>query len=246
MGLEKNGKLISDCRKLKGYTQKQLADALFVTDKAVSKWERGLSAPDHSLISKLASILDIDVEFLMQNASDIETNWCGLLEIDNKELLYKEKLNGQFLILHMLAYFALLGIKQIEIHCDDEQFIKSLKLEKYGFDVLINNSFNSKKVMKIDGYFFLFGANMTRLLKYMMSSERNTTITIDDCVIPIRLINRDYDKQDFDVKKFGRGYLYKRIDSKKDLLDCENLVKTIQKNLSFKINDLTGIIQNRH
>ena len=43
MDYEKTGKLIQETRKEKGLTQLQLADMLGVTDKAISKWERGVS-----------------------------------------------------------------------------------------------------------------------------------------------------------------------------------------------------------
>ncbi len=42
-------------------TQKQLADALNVTDKAVSKWERGLSFPDISMLEPISNVLDISI-----------------------------------------------------------------------------------------------------------------------------------------------------------------------------------------
>lgn len=40
------GEFLASQRKRKGYTQKELAQKLFISDKAVSKWERGLSMPD--------------------------------------------------------------------------------------------------------------------------------------------------------------------------------------------------------
>ena len=46
----KTGAFIKSCRKEKRMTQKELADRLHVTDRAVSKWERGLSAPDIALL----------------------------------------------------------------------------------------------------------------------------------------------------------------------------------------------------
>ena len=61
MDKEKTGQLITLLRKEKGLTQKQLADALNVTDKAVSKWERGLSFPDISMLEPISELLDISI-----------------------------------------------------------------------------------------------------------------------------------------------------------------------------------------
>ncbi|MCR5200681.1 MAG: helix-turn-helix domain-containing protein [Saccharofermentans sp.] len=61
MDKEKTGQLITTLRKEKGLTQKQLADALNVTDKAVSKWERGLSFPDISMLEPISELLDISI-----------------------------------------------------------------------------------------------------------------------------------------------------------------------------------------
>ncbi|HIZ08440.1 MAG TPA: helix-turn-helix domain-containing protein, partial [Candidatus Eubacterium avistercoris] len=53
------GKFIMKKRKEKNMTQKELAQKLFVTESAVSKWERGLSYPDISLITSICEALDI-------------------------------------------------------------------------------------------------------------------------------------------------------------------------------------------
>lgn len=60
MNNEKTGKLIQQLRKEKKLTQKQLADLLLVSDKAISKWERGVGYPDISLLNQLANILEVD------------------------------------------------------------------------------------------------------------------------------------------------------------------------------------------
>ena len=57
--------VISSRRKELGMTQKELADKLNITDKAVSKWERGIACPDTASIPKLAQILGISLEELM-------------------------------------------------------------------------------------------------------------------------------------------------------------------------------------
>jgi len=59
------GNVIAEHRKQQNLTQKELAELLGVTDKAVSKWERGLNFPDISLLEKVASALQISVVELL-------------------------------------------------------------------------------------------------------------------------------------------------------------------------------------
>ena len=61
----KIGKFIAECRKQKQLTQLQLADKLGITDKAISKWERGIAMPDTSIMLELCDILGISVNELL-------------------------------------------------------------------------------------------------------------------------------------------------------------------------------------
>ena len=67
----KIGKFIAECRKRKNLTQMQLAEKLNITDKAISKWERGVSMPDTSIMLDLCGILEISVNELL-NGEEIE------------------------------------------------------------------------------------------------------------------------------------------------------------------------------
>ena len=61
MNREQTGALIAAARKEKNLTQKELAAVLHVSDRAVSKWERGLCAPDISLLESLAETLGVSI-----------------------------------------------------------------------------------------------------------------------------------------------------------------------------------------
>ena len=61
----KIGKFIAECRKQKNLTQMQLAEKLGITDKAISKWERGIAMPDTSIMLELCEILGISVNELL-------------------------------------------------------------------------------------------------------------------------------------------------------------------------------------
>lgn len=66
MDCEKTGTLIRTLRAERGLTQKQIADALGISPKTVSKWECGQGCPDLGLWRELAVILGTDVEQLME------------------------------------------------------------------------------------------------------------------------------------------------------------------------------------
>lgn len=73
MDLVKIGKYIAGKRKVLGMTQKQLAEKLNMSDKSVSKWERGICLPDVSVYMELCEILGISInEFLAGEDIDAE------------------------------------------------------------------------------------------------------------------------------------------------------------------------------
>ena len=75
MDQRKIGKFIAECRKQKGLTQMLLAEKLGITDKAISKWERGITMPDSSIMLELCDILGISVnELLSGEKVDMEDN----------------------------------------------------------------------------------------------------------------------------------------------------------------------------
>ena len=63
---EKFGAFVAQLRKEQGMTQKELAQKVYVSDKAVSKWERGLSMPDITLLIPLSQALGITVTALLE------------------------------------------------------------------------------------------------------------------------------------------------------------------------------------
>lgn len=62
---QKFGAFVSELRKEKGYTQKELAQRLFISDKAISKWETAVSIPDTALLIPLADLLGVSVTELL-------------------------------------------------------------------------------------------------------------------------------------------------------------------------------------
>lgn len=70
MDVGKTGKFIAEKRRTMNMTQNELAQKLHITDKAVSKWERGLSFSDISILIPLAEILNISIYDLLKGGND--------------------------------------------------------------------------------------------------------------------------------------------------------------------------------
>lgn len=66
MDVQKTGRLIAQARKERGLTQRELAKRLHVSDRAVSKWERGLNLPEAALFEPLCQVLGITVTELLR------------------------------------------------------------------------------------------------------------------------------------------------------------------------------------
>jgi len=69
---KKVGTLLYRLRKEKQMTQKQIADMMNISDKTISKWERGLGCPDVSLLGELSNIFEVNIERIL--AGDLEPN----------------------------------------------------------------------------------------------------------------------------------------------------------------------------
>ena len=72
MDCSKVGKLINKLRKEKNMTQKELADAMSLSDRTISKWERGMGCPDVSLLSELSKTLGVNIEKIL--SGDLNPN----------------------------------------------------------------------------------------------------------------------------------------------------------------------------
>ena len=112
MDLIKIGKYIASKRKSLGMTQKQLAEKLGMSDKSVSKWERGVCLPDVSVYKELCSILGISLnEFLagedIAQENLIQKSETNIIEVI-KDNINKEKcLKVMKYILLVISIFAL-------------------------------------------------------------------------------------------------------------------------------------------
>ena len=86
MDTNRIGQFIAEQRRKKKLTQQQLGDMLYVTDKAVSKWERGLSLPDISILEKLADILDTDIYHILQIENQKNVDVSKILQEERKKI----------------------------------------------------------------------------------------------------------------------------------------------------------------
>lgn len=91
----KIGKFIAVRRKEQNLTQAQLAERLGITDRAVSKWERGLALPDVSAMPDLCRILDITVNDLLSGEIIAMDNYTKELERNLLEVMKQKEENDK-------------------------------------------------------------------------------------------------------------------------------------------------------
>lgn len=84
----KMGKFISELRKEKGLTQKDIGDRLNITDNSVSKWERGINAPDIYYLGPLSEILGVSVKELLNGEKNVRKK---KKKADNRKVVLETK-----------------------------------------------------------------------------------------------------------------------------------------------------------
>lgn len=134
MDLQKTGKFISLKRKEHSLTQEQLAEQLGITNKAVSKWERGICYPDVALFEPLCNTLEISIEELIKGESipkERENDEAKKIIIDLSLLTLKLKALQKVIICFFIGVLLNLISEQLpdllNIKVDEQsQFIQGL------------------------------------------------------------------------------------------------------------------------
>lgn len=133
MDARKTGELISSARKEKGLTQAGLADILSVSDRAVSRWERGVGFPDISLLEPLSDALGLTPLDLLRGEkadvtdadSAVSETLCALQEKrrQTRRTAFRNALKSCALFLVLTVFMCFSGFIQIPIDRTETAYI---------------------------------------------------------------------------------------------------------------------------
>jgi transcriptional regulator with XRE-family HTH domain len=213
MDYKKIGKFIVNLRKDKSFTQKELADKLFISDKAVSKWERGLALPDIGLIEKLADCLDVNVSEILKGEKIEEMTKKSSDEIVRESIpffqkkYFKAKICKVILILILSIFVSYFGLL-----CLGEVTCGSLNWVLFDAEYSMNLPSFSSKIAKRKSEQFLESLKnydyetIKKLL--IKNTSRNDTnlksITMDDYINNLKVIK----KEGFKIISYKNNYTY--------------------------------------
>lgn len=185
MNQQQIGKFISESRKNKNMTQKELADKIGVTNKAISKWENGRGMPDYSLFQPLCEALDISViELLNGQESNSDTGFVDYLK-------YKEKQNFKKILVLIVFTLLIILVSVLSIY-----FVNSYKK----INVYELNG-------KSDNFYYENGLIIKSNINQVMQYGKLTSHTIDDeDIISISLVVKNGDEY-FLISNFMSNFL---------------------------------------
>ena len=153
MDLNKISNFIKLKRKELGITQEELANKLFITEKAISRWETGRGTPDISLLIPLAKELKIDVSELL-NGEEKRNNKNDVEQIiEYNELIKNNKYNFQFkltIFFYGLSIFIFLLYLRFEYNPNIEinYFIRLLIIVISSIFIIIGNKIYSNNYVE--------------------------------------------------------------------------------------------------
>lgn len=144
MDLKKMGRFIAELRNERGLTQKELADKLEIGDKSISKWERGINAPDISMLKKLSDELGISVADLLNGERESNSSTVQIDAIKFYNVRSKNKIISFFLIILLLIMLFFVSLFNWSNHNKYKVYmIKSFNENfKLGGYVILNDNKN--------------------------------------------------------------------------------------------------------
>ena len=148
-------------REKKGYTQKQLAERLMVSDKAVSKWESGRGLPDISLIEPLAKNLCISVAELLSGECIQNTNRHGNM---NKSRFYVCPVCGNVIFAAGEGAFSCCGVQLPPLEREEDDAEHVILTERMEDDFFVSLSHPMEKTHYIS-FFAYVSADRVQLVK---------------------------------------------------------------------------------
>lgn len=140
MNIKKVGEQIAVLRKAKGITQSELGERIGVSFQAVSKWERGETLPDITILPDLAKILETTVDFILLGSEKIIEYKGKFTVSDMKKGLICLKNAGEYLGTENIIYRAAIkGINQ-ELNTNiEEAFTNDYIFEAFLSEAIIHN-----------------------------------------------------------------------------------------------------------
>ena len=250
MDAEKIGKGIHFLRKRYGFTQRHLAELLNISDKAVSKWERGLSVPDVSLLSLLAQIFDTDIESLLEgNLANFQQEWQGELVLAYPTQIYADSLiYDRPAICYQLSYFMLAGIVRTQVCGEEGELSRVQRLlgrgERLGLALSYGRPDERQDVcrtMRVSGLPFLYGKDLTKTMRRILYGSAEQVRLTDDQKrgLGVSFVRRPADTwQDVPLE---RGIIAFRIESHEALLAASGVAAAVSRMMGERIADLHEI-----
>ena len=269
----KIGQFIQERRKELNLTQKQLGEKLNVTDKAVSKWERGLGCPDVSILGELSEILDVGIGEILNG--EYNDNLKDNSEFVKKAVDYSKKITEDniyikvrnilyIVLIFIVSYISFMGIKQFiyinseykyEIKEDDfiykeyqklkinNEKIKQIKFEKPYLKFILNDLINEIENLK------MFNLNGVRVNKYDIGFVTELANSINDINNIFVILLTKIDNQN--SKYYINFSNYERINYENDALLWDDKIYFLDMYDYEKMNELDSlksyydIIENR-
>ena len=201
MNQVKIGKFIAECRKSKKLTQSELSNKLGVSDRAVSKWERGINMPDASIMLELSKILGITVNELLTGEVINDKDYMvkaeeKLLELQEKNTEYTKRLLFLECIIGFSCSIIFMTLIFVASYIDMNDIIRVL-LVALGIILFIIGMSVCLKIEQVAGYyecnkchhkyvpkywnvFFAMHINRTRYMKCPKCGKRSWSKKVVD------------------------------------------------------------------